>query len=76
MTLRDWTDPRDGRRWTVWLERGIKPVLAFRSEGEVHIVVVDFSDGLEDRSDAELQRLCTRGDELEPVLDDRGRLDD
>ncbi len=61
MTLRDWTDPRDGRQWTVWLERGIKPVLAFRSEGEVHIVVVDFSDGLEDRSDAELQRLLDEG---------------
>ena len=25
MTLREWTDPRDGRHWTVWLERGDKP---------------------------------------------------
>ncbi len=22
MTLRDWTDPRDGRQWTVWHEGG------------------------------------------------------
>ena len=46
MTLRDWTDLRDGRHWTVWLERGSKPVLAFGSEGDVHTVVVDFTDGL------------------------------
>ncbi len=57
MTLRDWTDPRDGRHWTVWLERGQPPVLAFGSEGDTHSVVVDFTEGLEDRSDADLQRL-------------------
>ncbi len=56
MTLRDWTDPRDRTDWRVWLRRG-STVLAFGSEGEFHTVVVDFTDGLEDRSDEELQRL-------------------
>ena len=61
MTLRDWTDPRDGRDWTVWLERESKPVLAFGSEGELHTVVVDFSESLEGRSDEDLQRLLDEG---------------
>ena len=61
MTLRDWTDPRDGRHWTVWLDRGEKPALAFASEGALYAVVADFSDGLEDRMDADLQRLLDRG---------------
>ena len=63
MTLRDWTDPRDGRHWKVWLERVPPSVLAFGSEGDIHTVVVDFVDGLEDRSDAELQRLLDEGRE-------------
>ncbi len=46
MTVRDWTDPRDGRHWTLWLERGKKPVLAFGSEGDVYSVAVDFSEAL------------------------------
>ncbi len=57
MMARDWTDPEDGRHWTVWLERGSKPVLVFASEGELLSVPVDFSDGLDDRSDEDLQRL-------------------
>ncbi len=57
MTLRDWTDPRDGRRWRVTLPLGRTSVLAFGSGKELHTVVVDFRDGLEDRSDADLQRL-------------------
>ena len=62
MTLRDWTDPRDGRHWTVWLEWGTPPLLVLESEGgEVHTVVVDFTDGLEDRSDEDLQRLLDEG---------------
>ena len=52
-----WTDPRDGRHWTVWLVLGKKPVLAFASEGDTYTVDVDFTDGLEDRSDEDLQRL-------------------
>ena len=61
VTLREWTDTRDGRHWKVWLERAKKPVLAFRSEGEVHIVVVDFTEGLGDRSDAALERWLDEG---------------
>ena len=56
MTLRDWTDPRDGRHWQV-RQTGRPPVLVFISEGDFHTVPVDFTDALEDRSDAELQRL-------------------
>ncbi len=56
MTLRDWTDPRDGRHWTVWLERAKTPVMSFRSEGDLHTVLLDSNDGLKDRSDEELQR--------------------
>ena len=51
MTLCDWTDPRDGRHWTVWLERGgARPILAFAAGDDLHTVVVDFTDGLEGRS--------------------------
>ena len=57
MTLPSWTDPRDGKHWTVWLERwGQWPVLVFKSEGEIHTVFLDSDDGPEDRSDEELQR--------------------
>ena len=61
MTLRDWTDPRDGRHWKVWLAKGSNPLLAFGSEDELHTVRVDFREGLEDRSDADLQRLLDEG---------------
>ncbi len=54
---RHWTDPRDGVRWTVWLERaGDMPVLAFGSEGETLTVVVDFDDDVWDLSNEDLQR--------------------
>ena len=62
MTLCDWTDPRDGRHWKVWLVWGSGPrLLAFGSEGDVHTVVVDFTDRVEDRSDEELKRLLDEG---------------
>ena len=62
MTHRHWTDPRDGRHWTLWLEQGpAAGVLAFASGGETYSVVVDFTDGLEDRSDRELERLLDEG---------------
>ena len=56
MTLRFWTDPRDGRHWKV-RQTGPPPVLVFESEDDVFSVLVDLNDRLEDRSDAELQRL-------------------
>ena len=59
MTLRFWTDPRDGRHWKV-RQTGL-PVLVFESEDDVFSVVVDFNDGLEDRSDEELKRLLDEG---------------
>ena len=59
MTLRDWTDPRDGRHWKV-RQTGLPPVLVFASEKDVISVLVDFI-GLEDRSDAELERLLDEG---------------
>ncbi len=60
MTLRDWTDPRDGRHWKV-RQTGLPPVLVFASEVVVVSVPVDFIDGLEDRSDEALQRLLDEG---------------
>ncbi len=59
MTLRFWTDPRDGRHWTV-RQTGLSPVLVFESEDDVFSVVVDFID-LADRSDEDLQRLLDKG---------------
>ncbi len=56
MTLRFWKDPRDGRHWKV-RQTGLPPVLVFASEDDVVSVPVDFNDGLEDRADAELERL-------------------
>ena len=61
MVLRDWTDPRDERRWSVWIRPGGDPTLALVSDNEFHTVMVDFTDGLEDRSDADLQRLLDEG---------------
>ena len=60
LTLRDWTD-LDGRHWWVRLETGPPPVVSFHSECEVVTVVVDFTDGFEDRSDAALERLLDDG---------------
>ena len=61
MTLRFWKDPRDGRHWKV-RQTGPPPVLVFASEDDAFsVLVVDFIGGLEDRSDAELQRLLDEG---------------
>ncbi len=59
MTLRFWTDPRDGRHWKV-RQTGLPPVVVFESEGDVFSVVVDFIV-LADRSDEDLQRLLDEG---------------
>ena len=55
MTLRDWTDPRDGKRWKV-RQTGLPSVVMFASEEDRFSVAIDFNDRLEDRSDEELQR--------------------
>ena len=60
MTLRDWTDPRDGRHWRVQ-QTGLPTMLLFASEDDLFSVVIDFNDKLEDRSDEELQRLLDEG---------------
>ncbi len=60
MTLRFWTDHRDGRRWKV-RQTGLPTVLVFASEDDLFSVVVDFNNGLEDRSDEELERLLDEG---------------
>ena len=61
---RHWTDPRDGVRWTLWLETGgDRPVLAFGSEGDTHTVVLDFDEGLWDLSNEDLQRFLDEGRE-------------
>ncbi len=60
LTLRDWTD-LEGRRWSVRLETGPPPVVVFRSEDELVTVEVQFTDGLEGRSDAALERLLDDG---------------
>ncbi len=59
MTLRFWTDPRDGRHWKV-RQTVLPPVLVFESEGAVFSVVVDFI-GLADLSNEDLQRLLDEG---------------
>ena len=56
MTWRDWTDPRDGRHWKV-RQTGLPPVLVFAAEHDVFSVIVEFNDSIEDRSEAELERL-------------------
>ncbi len=60
MTLRNWTDPRDGRHWRVQ-QTGLLPVLVFSSKDDLFSVVVDFNDRLADRSDEDLQRLLDEG---------------
>ena len=55
---REWFDRRDCSYWMLWFDRGDRDVLVFAAEkGERHSIEVDFDDGLEDRSDAELERL-------------------
>ena len=48
------------RHWRV-RQTGLPTVLVFASEDDLFSVVIDFSDSLEDRSDAELQRLLDEG---------------
>ena len=60
MTLRDWTDPRDGRHWRV-RQTGLPPVLVFASEDDRFSVDIDFNNRLDDLSDEALQRLLDEG---------------
>jgi hypothetical protein len=60
MPLRDWTDPRDGTHWKV-RQTGVPPLVVFAAEEEIISVLVDFSHGLEDWSEGELQRLLDGG---------------
>ena len=60
MTLRDWTDPRDGRHWKI-RQTGLPSVMTFTSGDELYSVLIDFSRSLEDRSDEDLQRLLDEG---------------
>ena len=62
MTLRDWTDPRDGRHWKVQ-QTGLPTALVFASEDDVFSVVLDLNDWLEDLSDEDLQRLLDEAQE-------------
>jgi hypothetical protein len=56
MPFRDWMDPRDGTHWKV-RQTGVPPLLVFAAGEEIISVLVDFSHGLEDWSEGELQRL-------------------
>ncbi len=57
-SVRECFDRRDGSYWMLWFDRGDRDVLLFAAEeGERYSIEVDFDDGLEDRSDAELERL-------------------
>ncbi len=42
MTLRDWTDPPDGRNWRV-RQTGLPTVLVVATEDDLFSVVVDFN---------------------------------
>ncbi len=53
MTLRNWTDPRDGRHWRV-RQTGRPTVLVFSSEDDLFSVVIDFNDRLENRHEGSL----------------------
>ena len=76
MTLGDWTDPRDGHHWKV-RQTGLPPVLVFTSEDDLFSVVVDFNDGIEDPSDAELELLLdeARGVESAPLKGQGDQID-
>ena len=60
MSHRDWTDPRNGKHWLLWLERGERHrALAFAADGKQFTV--------EMRSDTPLADVT--GNELEALLD-------
>ena len=62
MTHRDWTDPRDGRHWVLWLERGRnRRVLGFPSEQDGCEVDVHSDTPLPEMTDNELMALLDRG---------------
>jgi len=60
VTLRDWTDLRDGRPWKI-RQTGLPPVVVFASEGELYSALIDFSRGLVGRSDKDLLGLLNEG---------------
>ena len=62
MTHRDWTDPRDGRKWVLRLEWWKNRWgLAFASEEETCEVDVHSEKHLSEMTDAELKALLDRG---------------
>ncbi len=62
MTHRDWTDPRDGRHWVLWLERvENRRMLDFASEPDSCQVEVRSDTPLGDMTDNELMALLDRG---------------
>ena len=61
MTHRDWTDPRDGRHWVLWLEQGRnRRVLGFASEQDGCEVDVHSDTPLPEMTDNELMALLDR----------------
>ena len=61
MTHRDWTDPRDGKHWLLWLERGERRgVLAFAADGKQFTAKVLSDTPLADVTDNELEALLDR----------------
>ncbi len=61
MTHRDWTDPRDGKHWLLWLERGERRgVLAFAADGKQFTAEVLSDTPLADLTDNELEALLDR----------------
>ncbi len=62
MTHRDWTDPRDGRHWVLWLERvENRRMLDFASDQDSCQVDVRSDTPLNDMADNELMALLDRG---------------
>ena len=61
MTPRDWTDPRDGRHWLLWLERGERRgLLAFAADGKQFRAGMRSDTPLADVTDNELEVLLDR----------------
>ena len=61
MTHRDWTDPRDGKHWLLWLERAERRgVLAFAADGKQFTAEVRSDTPLADVTDNEIEALLDR----------------
>ncbi len=61
MTHRDWTDPRDGKHWLLWLEQGERRgVLASAADGKQFTAEVRSDTPLADVTDNELEALLDR----------------